>query len=128
MVDEQQQCVYLKVNNDTDWSPPANDTSTFFLPSITLDDSDRRTENIHTQDSEALLLILVLLFLTVVTIWVFRVNRFRILHETGLSMLYGKLYVVMSALMGNMLAARKVQINSTLTPPFLLRCCCGCSS
>ena len=66
-----------------------NDSGVFTLPDIELDISDTRSEKIHTFDSAALLLIMALLFLTVITIWVFKAKRLRLFHETGLSLIYG---------------------------------------
>ena len=67
----------------------SNDSGLFTLPNIELDISDTRSEKIHTFDSAALLLIMALLFLTVITIWVFKAKRLRLFHETGLSLIYG---------------------------------------
>ena len=68
----------------------SSNSSVYSLPSIELDISDSRSEKVHTFDSAALLLIMFLLFLTVITIWVFKAKRIRVFHETGLSLIYGR--------------------------------------
>ena len=68
----------------------SNDSGLFTLSDVELDISDTRSEKIHTFDSAALLLIMALLFLTVITIWVFKARRLRVFHETGLSLIYGE--------------------------------------
>ena len=49
--------------------------------------ADRR----KSQDNSIILLLVGLLILTVLTIWLFKLKRFRFFHETGVCMVYGKL-------------------------------------
>lgn len=74
--------------------------------------SEKEAEESHRQDSVNLLTFILLLTLTILTIWLFKHRRVRFLHETGLAMIYGEVF------MGITRAMHKTRV---LFPLLLLR-------
>lgn len=51
---------------------------------------EEQLEEAHQKDSLSLLLAVGLMVLVVLTIWIFKMKRCRVMHETGFSLVYGK--------------------------------------
>jgi sodium/hydrogen exchanger-like protein 6/7 len=54
---------------------------------------EKRVEQKHVIDSLNLLVFVLLLILTILTIWLFHHRRLRFVHETGLAIIYGMMCI-----------------------------------
>ena len=64
------------------------------LPSLRLDVTDEYGEELHRTDSLTLLCAILLLALTIITVWIFKAKRIRVCHETGLAIIYGEYILI----------------------------------
>ena len=69
----------------------------------------------HLVDSLDLLIYLLLLFLTILTLWVFKRTRVMFLHESGLSVLIGLLVGAILRFTGRTNSALKVCVETFIT-------------
>ena len=69
----------------------------------------------HLVDSLDLLIYLLLLFLTILTLWVFKRTRVMFLHESGLSVLIGLLVGAILRFTGRPNSALKVCVETFIT-------------
>eukprot|EP00794_Sanderia_malayensis_P011062 gene11062-12230_t len=79
--------------------------------------TELNVEKSHVMDSLVLLIFVGLLIATILTVWLFKVKRFRYMHETGLSMIYGMLIglIVKYGNFGKSQAGLPVNLTNNLT-------------
>ena len=81
---------YTVPNGTSNQTQTVEEIRRIFLPKPVLAVTDTQGERLHQLDGTTIIIVMILLVLTIITIWVFRAWRIRLCHSTGLAMLYGE--------------------------------------